>query len=89
MGKTGLIEFCYNKPEISNVYYTFFIDILHTSSLREFTYLLGKTIYDSLLPRSKKMANTFIKIQTLMVENFDFDEDAMSVYGEVDSNETD
>ena len=37
MGKTGLIEFCYNKPEISNVYYTFFIDILHTSSLREFT----------------------------------------------------
>ena len=29
------------------------------------------------------MANTFMKIQTLMVENFDFDEDAMSVYGEV------
>lgn len=27
------------------------------------------------------MANTFMKIQTLMVENFDFDEDAMSVYG--------
>ena len=50
MGKTGLIQYCYDKPEISNEYYTFFIDILHTSSLREYTYLLGKTIYETLLP---------------------------------------
>ena len=42
MGKTGLIQFCYDKPEIGKEYYTFFIDILHTSSLREFTYLLGR-----------------------------------------------
>ena len=61
MGKTGLIQFCYDKPEIANEYYTFFIDILHTSSLREFTYLLGRTIYDTLLPRSHKMANLFIQ----------------------------
>lgn len=73
MGKTGLIEFCYNKPEISSVYYTFFIDILHTSSLREFTYLLGKTIYDSLLPRSKKMANTFIRALKSISGKFGFD----------------
>ena len=30
MGKTGLIQFCYEKPEIREEYYTFFIDILHT-----------------------------------------------------------
>ena len=30
MGKTGLIQFCYDKPEIGKEYYTFFIDILHT-----------------------------------------------------------
>ena len=51
MGKTGLIRFCYEKPEIKEEYYTFFIDILHTSSLREFTYLLGKEIYETLLPQ--------------------------------------
>ena len=45
MGKTGLIQFCYEKPEWKKTYYTFFIDILHTSSLREFTYTLGKEIY--------------------------------------------
>ena len=61
MGKTGLIRFCYDKPEITDEYYTFFIDILHTSSLREFTYLLGREIYETLLPRSHKMASLFIQ----------------------------
>ena len=61
MGKTGLIQFCYDKPEIREEYYTFFIDILHTSSLREFTYLLGRQIYETLLPRSRKMIKLFIQ----------------------------
>ena len=61
MGKTGLIQFCYNKPAIADEYYTFFIDILHTSSLREFTYLLGREIYETLMPRSQKMASLFIQ----------------------------
>ena len=61
MGKTGLIQYCYEKPEIKNNYYTFFIDILHTSSLREFTYILGKEIFETLTPRSKKMARLFVQ----------------------------
>ena len=61
MGKTGLIQFCFDKPEIGEEYYTFFIDILHTTSLREFTYVLGRTIYETLLPNSKKMASLFIQ----------------------------
>ena len=73
MGKTGLIQFCYDKPEIANEYYTFFIDILHTSSLREFTYLLGRTIYDTLLPRSHKMASLFIQTIKSINGKFGFD----------------
>lgn len=73
MGKTGLIQFCYDKPEIANEYYTFFIDILHTSSLREFTYLLGRTIYDALLPRSRKMASLFIQTIKSISGKFGFD----------------
>lgn len=73
MGKTGLIQFCYDKPEIANEYYTFFIDILHTSSLREFTYLLGRTIYDTLLPRSRKMATLFIQTIKSISGKFGFD----------------
>lgn len=73
MGKTGLIQFCYEKPTIKDEYYTFFIDILHTSSLREFTYLLGKEIYETLLPRSKKMASLFIKTLKSINGKFGFD----------------
>lgn len=73
MGKTGLIHFCYDKPEISKEYYTFFIDILHTSSLREFTYLLGKEIYDSLLPRSRKMVKLFLQTLKSISGKFGFE----------------
>lgn len=73
MGKTGLIQFCYDKPEIKEHYYTFFIDILHTSSLREFTYVLGKEIYETLLPRSKKMALSFVQTLKSINGKFGFD----------------
>ena len=73
MGKTGLIQFCYEKPELKNDYYTFFIDILHTSSLRELTYLLGKEIYETLLPRSKKMVTLFIQTLKSISGKFGFD----------------
>ena len=73
MGKTGLIQFCYEKPEIREEYYTFFIDILHTSGLREFTYLLGREIYETLLPRSRKMTNLFIQTLKSISGKFGFD----------------
>lgn len=73
MGKTGLIRFCYDKPEIKKEYYTFFIDVLHTSSLREFTYLLGREIYETLLPRSRKMANLFLQTIKSISGKFGFD----------------
>ena len=74
MGKTGLIRFCYEKPEIKEEYYTFFIDILHTSSLRELPLsLLGKEIYETLLPRSKKMASLFIQTLKSINGKFGFD----------------
>ncbi len=73
MGKTGLIQFCYDKPEISGTYYTFFIDILHTSSLREFTYLLGREIYEKLLPVSKKVVRQFTQALRSLNGSFGFD----------------
>lgn len=73
MGKTGLIQFCYERPEIKKEYYTFFIDILHTSSLREFTYLLGREIYETLLPRSKKMVKLFVQTLKSISGKFGFD----------------
>ncbi len=72
MGKTGLIQFCYDKPEIADNYYTFFLDILHTSSLREFTYTLGKSVFDALLPRSMKMVTLFTQTLRSLSGKFGF-----------------
>ncbi|MCD8208425.1 MAG: ATPase [Bacteroidales bacterium] len=60
MGKTALVQSCYRKPIIKNNYRAFLIDILNTSSLREFTFLLGKSIYETLLPRGRKFADQFM-----------------------------
>ena len=73
MGKTGLIRYCFGKDEICDSYYTFFIDILHTSSLREFTYVLGKAIYETLQPRSRKMATFFLQTLKSISGKFGFD----------------
>lgn len=73
MGKTGLIRFCYDKEEIRDNYYCFFIDILHTTGLREFIHLLGKEIYETLQPRSKKMAKLFLQTLKSINGKFSFD----------------
>jgi AAA+ ATPase superfamily predicted ATPase len=73
MGKTGLIRFCFDKPAIREEYYTFFVDILHTTSLKEFTYLLGKEIYETLVPRSRKMAQRFFQTLKSVNGKFGFD----------------
>lgn len=73
MGKTGLIKYCFAKEEFAKEYFTFFIDILQTSSFREFTYLFGKAIYDTLLPKSKKIAEGFIQFLKSINGKFTYD----------------
>ncbi len=60
MGKTALVQACYRKNIIKTNYRTFLIDILNTSSLREFTFLLGRSIYETLLPRGRKLVDQFL-----------------------------
>ena len=73
MGKTGLVQFCYDQPEISDNYYTVFIDILHTTSLREFTFLFGKSIFESIMPLGQKMLTTFVQTLRSISGKFSID----------------
>ncbi len=73
MGKTGLVRYCYDFEFEKDEYYTFFIDILHTTSLQEFTYLLGRKIYEAVLPKSKKMMTAFIHTLKSISGQFGFD----------------
>ena len=60
MGKTGLIQFCYGKQKLSG-HHRFFIDILHTTGLKEFTYLLGKEVFNKLLSADRRMPGLLIR----------------------------
>ncbi|MGV8133598.1 MAG: ATP-binding protein [Mangrovibacterium sp.] len=62
MGKTGLIEHCFHYPEIENNFYTFFIDIYATGSLKELVFKLGKEIFEALKPKGKKFIDDFFAI---------------------------
>ncbi|MBO7586978.1 MAG: ATP-binding protein [Bacteroidales bacterium] len=73
MGKTGLVQFCFDKAELLDHYYTFFIDILHTSCLQELVHELGRAVYEQTVPRGKKMTQSFVRILKSISGKMGFD----------------
>lgn len=73
MGKTGLIHYCYDKEPICGNYHTVFIDILHTTSLREFTLLFGKSIFEAIIPLGQKMLTSFVHTLKSLSGKFSID----------------
>lgn len=72
MGKTGLVYHCYDDERMKE-YYTFFIDILHTTSLQEFAYLLGRKIFDATASMSRKLLRRFVKTLSSISGQFGYD----------------
>jgi AAA+ ATPase superfamily predicted ATPase len=73
MGKSKLVRHCYNKSDIGEHYYTFYIDILHTSGLREFTYMFGQSVFNTLYTKSRKMLTAFVQGLKSINGKFGFD----------------
>ena len=59
MGKSGLIEHYFSQPEVSERYYTFFIDIYDTKSLRELVRKLSREILIRLNPFGARATERF------------------------------
>lgn len=55
VGKSKLIDFCLDSPNVKGHYITIAIDILRTSSINEFAYELGKAVFDQAARRGQKM----------------------------------
>lgn len=62
MGKTGLISHTFGDSQIQQEYYTFFIDILHTTSLREFTYFFGKEVFSVLKSKGGQVLDGLVSM---------------------------
>jgi len=72
MGKTGLIHHCFEQSEFKD-YYTFFIDILHSSSLREFTFVFGREVFERLLSKGKRMKKMLLQTMESLQGSFGID----------------
>lgn len=74
MGKTSLIYLSlHHSKDIEDNYLTFFLDILQTNSLREFTYLLGKAVFDKLLSKGAAKVRGFLAAMKSLKAVFGFD----------------
>ena len=73
LGKTGLINFCFEKPEVKEKVTTIMVDILRTSTLQEFTYLLGRAVFKTLGGRSQKMMKNIVDTLLSLRGSFGYD----------------
>ncbi len=74
MGKTSLVYVAlHDSEEIEKDYLTFFFDILQTNSLSEFTFLLGKAIFDKLSKKSESGLRRFLAALKSIKGTFGFD----------------
>lgn len=92
MGKTGLIQHCFQLPEVKDNYYTILIDIYATKTLREFVFQLGKAILTALKSRGRKAWELFVNSLTSLKAGFSLDMSGMPQWnielGDVKSPET-
>ena len=69
VGKTQLIYHCFDKPVIKDNYIVFFVDILKTSSIQEFTYELGKSVFNTLASKGQKMQKLALATMKSLIGN--------------------
>lgn len=60
LGKTGLIHHLFAQEVMKQDYYCFFVDLYGTKSISELTYLLGKTVYDTLKSKGERMTDKIL-----------------------------
>lgn len=62
MGKSKLVKHCSLLPDISENYYCFYVDLLHTSSLRDFAFTFGRCVFDVLQSKGEKFVRQFLSV---------------------------
>jgi hypothetical protein len=73
MGKTSLVDFVFDKPSIKDEYITIFVDILQTTTFREFIFSLGTAVFDAVASRSEKWRKQFVTFMKSLSGSFGYD----------------
>ncbi len=62
LGKTELIAHCFEAELVRSSCCTIYVDVLPTTSLQEFTYVLGRAVFEKLLPRERRLMARFLQM---------------------------
>lgn len=73
MGKTSLVDFVFDKPTIKNDYITITVDILQTTTFREFIFTLGTAVFDTVATRGEKWLKLFVSLLKSLSGSFGYD----------------
>lgn len=73
MGKTSLVDYVFDMPTIKKDYITITVDILHTTTFREFILAFGNAVFENVATRSKKMRKQFVTLLKSLSASFGYD----------------
>lgn len=73
MGKTSLVDFVFDKPTIKDDYITIAVDILQTTTFREFIFTLGIAVFDTVATRGEKWRKLFVSLLKSLSGSFGYD----------------
>lgn len=73
MGKTKLVDYVFEKPEIADNYITISIDILETSNLSELVLSFGSAVFAHAARRSDRMLKAFATAMRSLQASFGYD----------------
>jgi len=73
MGKTSLVDYVFDKPAIKDDYITISVDILQTTTFREFIFALGTAVFDTVATRGEKWRKLFVSLLKSLSGSFGYD----------------
>ena len=73
MGKTSLIDHVFDQQAISKSYIIISIDILHTTTFREFIYTFGTAVFRRVASRNDKLRRLFVTTLQSLSASFGYD----------------
>lgn len=73
MGKTSLVDFVFDKQTIKDEYITISVDILQTTTFREFIFTLGTAVFNAVATRGEKWRKLFVSALKSLSGSFGYD----------------
>lgn len=73
MGKTSLVNFTFDKLTVKDEYITISVDILQTTTFREFIFALGTAVFNTVASRNDKWRKLFITFLKSLRGSFGYD----------------